>query len=357
MTESEIAMLCAQLDHAIDGLQQLERDAPIDESASRGYQHARVAQLREALAEHGVHLTDPPVSMGWTISVSVATWNMQDLDLRDEGQRTARAAVLAELGADVLCVQELLWHTDDPHDPELHSAFDAWCAELGLHGRLAWARSGCHVAVLWRPERAVLLGWRDYRHWPWHHTLGRAEFDIGARRTLIHASAHFSPFSGDQRAHEALLTAAVTPADPLAWMILGADLNSIPEGAPEPYRDQRPGGRHELFQRIHSPVWPATSDLAPVDRRAAETLDRAGLRDALPPEATSTGHHPSDPHGPRRPDCLRSTLDADRIVGARAHDTDTARATSDHLPLTARLHVPWRPTFTHATDTLTAGTA
>jgi hypothetical protein len=91
---------------------------------------------------------------------------------------------LREIAPDVLCVQEF-WHQardlrQDPDAPELVAAWAEFCQALGMHGRLAPARSHHHVGVLWRADRARLLAWQDYSHWSaLHHALGVAILDLG----------------------------------------------------------------------------------------------------------------------------------------------------------------------------------
>ena len=345
MTDDELDELQVQFDKALAEHQQCDADIPAD-AGDTARQHDLRAQVREwgrILQEEG----RIPPGQPWWLQLRVITYNLHNYS--DTADRAEQRALIRSLGADVLCVQEIRHHTDDPHDPGLGGLFRDLCADLDMDGRLAFARSGHHTAVLWRPDM-TLKTWTDYRHWPWHHGCGVAELDVGARQPLQVAVTHLSPFSPDQRAHEAQLLGALAPS-PDRWMIVGADLNAPSAEAPEPYADQDPRGRHQLHQRIVSDIWPAGSDVAPVDRRAALLLDRHGLRDLADrgpgtPSPMTTGHHPADPHGPRRPDCLRTTpVLHTRAAGLQVHDTAAARLASDHLPLSTVLTVPWRPTF------------
>lgn len=347
VTEDELDELQAEFDRRLAEHQQCDTDIPADAGDA-----VRQDELRAQVREWGQALEAAgriPPGQPWWLRLQVITYNLHNYSSPDAADRAEQRALIRSLNADILCLQEIRHITDDPHDRELSELFHALCSDLGMEGRLAFARSGHHVAVLWQPELR-LISWTDYRRWPWHHGCGVAELDIGARQPLQVVAAHFSPFSPDQRAHEAQLLGALAPAQD-RWMIVGADLNAPSVQAPEPYDGQDPRGRHQLHQRIVSPIWPADSETAPVDRRAAMILDRHRLRDLADrgphkPWPMTTGHHPADPHGPRQPDCLRTTPELQaRAGGLLVHDTTEARLSSDHLPLSTVLTVPWRPTF------------
>jgi hypothetical protein len=110
--------------------------------------------------------------------------------------------------------------------------------------------------------------------------------------------------------------------NPAAVTFIGADFNApgteptLPgqNGQfydPEPYPDQQPGLPHQLYQV----AWDDNPDAPPVvDRRAMERLRRAGLIDVAwhlhTPWTPTTGHHPADPHGNRRPDAWGASTTA-----------------------------------------------
>lgn len=267
----------------------------------------------------------------------------------DEQRQRAQLAFLRdELRPDVLCVQEL-WHpTRNPDDPDLATAFAAFRDELGMDGRLAWASSWCHVAVLWRPDRASLESWQEWSRWPFHHTLGMAELDVGDRRPWRVATAQFSPASPQARLTEANLVAMAGLGNPSVVTFLGADFNApAAEPAlpgqnrryydPEPYENQRPGLPHQLYQV----VWNDDPTAPPVvDRRATEQLRRAGLVDVAwylhSPWTPTTGHHPADPHGDRRIDGWRASAAALQHVNTiEVADTEH----SDHREVTITVQV------------------
>ncbi len=344
MDDDEAAALFHEFDDAVAGWQMTGR-AQTEHDVDRAAEFAtRGRELQQQLVDAGV-LTG--LRHSWTVRLRVATYNLANYTAASAADRGEQRELIRALEPDILCVQELRHHTDDPRDPAPHALLDELAEQLGMDGRLAYARSGHHLGVLFRPE-FELRNWSDYRHWPWHHGAGMATLDVGARQPLRVGAAHFSPFDPGQRAHEAQLLGALGPTEH-EWVLLGADLNAPSTHAPEPYLAQE-GGPHQLHQRIVSEIDAYDPDVAPVDRRAALLLDRHGLLDLADrgpthPWPMTTGHHPDDPHGPRQPDCLRGSGDLLAHAGALyVHDTALARDASDHLPLSASLTLPWQPT-------------
>lgn len=269
----------------------------------------------------------------------LTTANLFDFNKPPVDERRQRAQVgflRDELCPDVLCVQEFWCAARHPDDPELVAAFDVFRDEMGMDGRLAWASSWCHVAVLWRPDRAGLESWQEFSRWPFHHTLGVAELDVGATRPWRIATTQLSPACPRARFTEAGLVAMAGLGNLAAVTFLGADFNAAgaepalagqdgPFYDPEPYQDQRPGLPHQLYQV----AWQDDPEAPPVvDRRALERLRRAGLVDVAwhlrAPWTPTSGHHGIDPHGSRRPDGWRASAGAVDLV------TDLAVASTGH---------------------------
>lgn len=265
--------------------------------------------------------------------------------IAEDRQRRLREAIRSAR-PDVLCVQEF-WHdTNDPDDPSLARVFAQFCDKLGMVGRLAYAPSRCHVGVLWHPDKAKLDGWQEYSRWQWHHALGVATLDIGATKPIRVATTQLHPADPDGRFAEVGYLAMAGLGNPNPITLLGADFNAagrepaLPGQAgpfydPEPYRDQPRGQLHQQFQ-VH---WNDDPDAeALVDRRALERSRRAGLVDiahhlGLPWQRTS-GHHPADPHGDRRPDAWRGSSAALALVeDYQVDETDD----SDHARVTIRI--------------------
>jgi hypothetical protein len=224
-----------------------------------------------------------------------------------------------------------------------------------MHGELAPARSRHHVGVLWRPDRAQLLGWQDYSHWPaLHHALGVATLDLRAAQPWRVAATHLNPADPTARFVEAGHIAMAGLGNPEVPTLLGGDFNAAgaepaldtsgAEGSdasgfydPEPYRDQEPGAAHQL----HQVLWDDDPHAPPrLDRRALERLRRAGLVDVAwhlrVPWQPTTGYHPADPHRDRRPDGWRASAAAlPHITGYRVEDD----IGSDHRPVTITVDV------------------
>jgi hypothetical protein len=277
-------------------------------------------------------------------SVRLTTANLLDFNKPpvNEQRQHAQVAFLRDEEPDVLCIQEF-WHaTHDPDNPRLAAAFAAFRDELGMDGRLAWASSWCHVAVLWNPNTAELRSWEEFSRWPFHHTLGVAELDVGAGRPWRIATTQLSPAGPEARFTEANLVAMAGLGDPETITFLGADFNApsaepaLPDQGrpfydPEPYHGQPPG----LPQQLYQVTWDDNPDAPPVvDRRAMERLRRGGLVDVAwylrIPWTPTTGHH-ADPHGYRRIDGWRASAAAlDLVTAHQVAATDH----SDHREVT-----------------------
>lgn len=260
----------------------------------------------------------------------------------EDRQHREREAIRSDR-PDVLCVQEFWYASRDPDDRALARAFATFCEQLGMEGRLAWAPSFCHVAILWREDVAGLVSWDEYSRWRWHHALGMAVLDIGAAKPIRVATTQLHPADPMARFCEAGYLAMAGLGNPKLITFLGGDFNAAgrepalagqegPFYDPEPYRDQERGLPHQQFQV----EWNDDPDAdALLDRRALERARRAGLVDIahqlrVPWQRTS-GHHPSDPHGDRRPDGWRGSAAALPLVEGyqvvETVDSDHARAT------------------------------
>jgi hypothetical protein len=251
-----------------------------------------------------------------------------------EQRQAAQVAYLRDRRADVLVVQEFWHETRDPDDRRLAAAFAEFCEAVGMTGRLAYAASYCHIAVLWNSNSVELAGWQTYEKWPFHHALAVATLDVGDEKPWRVATTQLSPARPEPRATEAALVAMAGLGNPSMVTFLGADFNTpgselaVPGQPgrfydPEPYAGQKPGLAHQLYQV----QWNEDPDAEPiVDRRATETLRRAGLVDVAwhlrSPWMPTTGHHPADPHGSRRIDGWRaSAAGLDRVDSITVAET------------------------------------
>jgi hypothetical protein len=238
-----------------------------------------------------------------------------------------------------LVVQEFWHETRDPDDKAMAGAFAEFADQVGMDGRLAYARSFCHVGVLWQPNQARLDSWQEFGKWPFHHNLAMATLDVGEHKPWRIATTQLSPAGPDPRSTEGGLVAMAGLGNPDAITFVGLDINepsaepALPgqKGEfydPEPYEHQEPGLPHQLFQV----KWNDDPKAKPiVDRRGAAKLLRADLVDVAwhlkEPWTPTTGHHPSDPHGDRRIDGWRASAAArERVTGIEVTKTDH----SDH---------------------------
>jgi hypothetical protein len=272
--------------------------------------------------------------------MKLVTANLFDFnkDPATQERQDEQVAYLRAQNADVLSIQEFWHETSDPADPALAAAFTRFCDELGMQGRLAYARSYCHVGVLWNPATAGVRNWQTFGKWPFHHALGVLTLDVGDSTPWRVATTQLSPASPEARSTEAALVAMAGLGNPKMVTFVGMDTNtpgtepaldgSGPYYDPEPYENQPPGQPHHLYQV----KWNDNPDAPPiVDRRAAEKLRRAGLTDVAwhlrAPWTPTTGHHPADPHGPRRIDNWRaSAAGLERVESIRVLPTEQ----SDH---------------------------
>jgi len=298
-------------------------------------------------------------------SVQFTSYNLLDLFGHDsaEGRRhyQAIAAVIRSLRPDVLAVQEILAPEAEVAARRLRQLAD----DAGLHcdvpgpggssqAALAFGGHGYHVGLLWRdgiepvPGSLRCYGGRDF----WHG-LALVTLDVGG--TLIrHGSFHAAPFSRGLRADQnERLVAAVTrpPAEPP--VLVGADWNTecadrIPAGPAWPlYEPADPYAGVDWFaDLIYQCQWDYDEHGRRrhwADRRPGDVLWAGGLHDVAALVGAdwqpTTGHHPDDVYGAHG---VRRRIDAVRVTGPltaalrahRVHDTEQARAASDHLPVT-----------------------
>ena len=201
---------------------------------------------------------------------------------------------------------------------------------LGMHGVLATADSGYHVALLTRGAQPEQV--RVHRD-GFAHVALQARVRLGAH-VLNVIGAHLAPFSADARASEA--TALARLVDPALQNVLLGDLNAIsprdaarlaPERWVQRYRDRHLGrdGR--------------------IDTRALAVLQAAGLLDLhamLHGEATQPTRPTRAFAQPDRPALridyvLASAELARRVRACAPGDDPDCEVASDHVPVIADL--------------------
>ena len=298
-------------------------------------------------------------------SVRFGTYNLLDLFGADtaEGREhyEAVAAVIRALDTDVLAVQEIL----APDAATAAERLRRLAADVGLRCEvpgpdggaetaLAFGGHGYHVGLMWRdgiepvPGSLRCYGGRDF----WHG-LALLVLDVGGTR-IRHGSFHATPFSPGLRADQnERLVAAITRTDGGTPALVGADWNAecadrISAGDTwELYEPADPYAGAEWFaDLIYQCQWDYDERGRRIhwaDRRPGDVLWAGGLHDAAAVTGVrwqaTTGHHPDDVYGAHG---IRRRIDAVRVTGPlvpalrahHVHDTASARAASDHLPVT-----------------------
>jgi endonuclease/exonuclease/phosphatase family metal-dependent hydrolase len=294
-------------------------------------------------------------------AVRFGTYNLLDLFAADTAEHQQHyetvAAVIRDLDADVLAVQEILAPDAGTAARRLRQlAGDTGMncevpgAEDETEAAIAFGGHGYHMGLMWRdgieplPGSLRCYGGRDF----WHG-LAMLTLDVGGP-LIRHGAFHASPFCRRLRADQnERLVAAVTRPRGEPPVLVGADWNT--ESA-----DRRPDGR------LYEPADPYVgvdwfADLIYqcqwdydeqgrrrhwADREPGDVLWAGGLHDAAAVTGAAwqptTGHHPSDDYGVRG---VRRRIDAVRVTGElipalRTHrviDTPQARSASDHLPV------------------------
>ncbi len=230
-------------------------------------------------------------------SLRVATWNIHKgvgADRRRDLRRTT--AVIAEIAPDVMALQEAdrrfgtragLLDLDHLHDltgmRPLHLGRDG--PSHGWHGNLILFRK----AQVIDHRRLSLPGLE-----PRGALITDLALDHGALRVV---AAHLGLLRASRRAQARAILAELDRLPPRPTLLMG-DLNEWRAGPGTPLADL---ARHFTLPAA-VPSFPARLPLLPLDRMMA-----------------GAGGHLSD---------------------LSAHDTPLARRASDHLPVTARLHLP-----------------
>jgi endonuclease/exonuclease/phosphatase family metal-dependent hydrolase len=294
-------------------------------------------------------------------TVWFGTYNLLDLFAADTAEHQQHyetvAAVIRDLDADVLAVQEILAPDSGTAARRLRQlAGDTGMncevpgAEDETEAAIAFGGHGYHVGLMWRdgiepvPGSLRCYGGRDF----WHG-LALLTLDVGGP-LIRHGAFHASPFCRRLRADQnERLVAAVTRPRGEPPVLVGADWNT--ESA-----DRRPDGTlYEPADPYAGVDWFA--DLIyqcqwdydeqgrrrhRADREPGDVLWAGGLHDAAAVTGAAwqptTGHHPDDVYGAHG---VRRRIDAVRVTGAlvpalRTHrviDTPQARSASDHLPV------------------------
>lgn len=242
-------------------------------------------------------MTQGPTSPLPPALLRVATWNIHKgvgADRRRDLRRTA--AVIAEIAPDVMALQEAdrrfgtragLLDLDHLHDLTGMRPLSTGLVgpSHGWHGNLIL----CRQAEVTDHRRLSLPGLE-----PRGALITDLHLDHGPLRVV---AAHLGLVRASRRAQARAILDALERLSPLPTLLMG-DLNEWRDGPGSPLHDL---ARHFTLP-APVPSFPARRPLLPLDRMMA----------------TSEG----------------------RITDLSIHDTPLARRASDHLPLTARLHLP-----------------
>lgn len=297
--------------------------------------------------------------------VRFTTYNLLDVGWQQsERDRWSQvAAVIADLDADVVAVQEVRT------EPGGHDAMVRWlAAECGMRCELPDGSvavepgsAGFGVALLWSDRvRPVPDRVRRVRLF---HGLIVADFhvpttDDGDEQVVVaHAAVHGPPFGRNARVDEAERVAGVLTRWGTAAVVVGGDWNGV--GADhgrdgrfydhDPYAEMREWLPDLIYQtdRVHDDrgrlvSWSANRDAA-LTLRDGGLVDAAAALDRVMPAGlewqATTGHWAGDPFPPRRIDAARTTaamvpalraVAVHRVPGRSGVDPTTV---SDHLPV------------------------
>src|SRR5690625_3855780 len=292
--------------------------------------------------------------------ITLATVNA--LNLYDDHRSTERVevdrwtaveALIRSLDADVIAVQEIVARPAvTPDDPpvrvvaedglrRLAAAVDRECVDRNTGTvALAVGGGGLHCGLLWRegisPAPGSVARYERDPHGMWH-SMVTAVLDVDGRMCRV-GSVQLSPFDpgvgwGWRDAGQVL---RAMHRDHIPGLV-GGDWNGIGASVtydPDPYLGV-PWHPDHAYQRGPD---------GHLDRSTARRLEIAGgMRDVAPllaePWSPTTGHHPADPHPPRRIDRWYAThhLPDRAILGYRVADPYAADTITDHLPVLVTL--------------------
>jgi endonuclease/exonuclease/phosphatase family metal-dependent hydrolase len=223
---------------------------------------------------------------------------------------------------DILCLEEL--QDQDPELTVLPQLVAEFTDALGMRGFQVPARSGLHMAVLWRTDFDLLGGKTMYG--PMQHGMGYVDLEVGATMPVRVAVAHLAPDNPPLQFIEANFLARRL-GDPRRATILCLDQNCQNDGDPEP--DWLTLDAHE---RVTRAVW-HEDPFRPLveDRRAAALLERGGLPDVA--------HYLGKRSQPTTfDDCRKDVLRASKLAVPAVEECGVIPTDlSDHYPVWARL--------------------
>jgi endonuclease/exonuclease/phosphatase family metal-dependent hydrolase len=271
---------------------------------------------------------------------SVNAYNLY-ADAADESRYKQMEALIRDLDADIIAVQEIISAGVGPQQKRpgavrglrrLAAAVDRHC-EVGGEPAVAVGGIIHHTGLLWRdgitPVPGSLHALTREGAGMWHCAIS-AVFDFAGQPVRI-GSVQLSPFdlawsTSDVSQLLRVFNSGHAPG------LLGGDFNCVAASDPDPYEGVpwHPDHAYQL------------TDTGAVDRRPAHRLEAEHLgrmRDCARLVGTewtaTTGHHPVDHNPPRRLDRWYAThnLSPEAVTGYKVIDHDAVGDTTDHLPV------------------------
>ncbi|MGW2031011.1 endonuclease/exonuclease/phosphatase family protein [Streptomyces sp. NPDC001811] len=269
-------------------------------------------------------------------------WNLYETGFeRQRGDHARwevqRQLILRERPTVLLVTEAWCWDLDG------QALFEDTKRSLNMDGALFPAKTGCHQAVLWRPE-VELVETDCYPHelveW---HGFGCAVLRLPGRTAPIRfVVAHLDPYSPLNRRIESDRLRGFIGPHALAQTLVALDANSIAPGDPEPDWSSVPA------HRIGNHLMPGETV---ADRSPLGALLGAGSRPLLVDVAAHTGDRrptyrtPTDGDPSRRidlflasPSLLPSIESYDQVT--RPWEETGGLAASDHAAIRLRLRGP-----------------
>jgi endonuclease/exonuclease/phosphatase family metal-dependent hydrolase len=241
--------------------------------------------------------------------------------------------IIRDVNPDLLLLQECKGWERSGYE----RLFDTEIA-LKMRGLMAESRLvGCNTAVFFKPKFQPRRFDSRYSAQAWHaHSEIRLALD-GFPDPITVLSVHLSPFSPEQRLHEASLFPRF--AAPGMLSIVGGDFNCVAPGDPELDWNRMPKEQH-VYRALEG-VEPPTAD-----RRVGLRMQRAGLVDVARTLIEAAGGEAriaptaSPQEGEQMYRCDQFWVSPRLAPALRAYqviDTPEARAASDHLPIVMTL--------------------
>ena len=240
-----------------------------------------------------------------------------------EADRPALVELIADIGADVVAVQEV------PGE----KAAEKLAAALGMQVSIGPSPSGLHAAVLRRPDLSEQAREHKYADRVWNGYVSSTLSDPSWPTPVTVVCAHLAPHSAALAAAEAQLLVGRGRRQGRPGIIMG-DINHAPLAGPEPDWSLVPD--HNRSARTVLDEGPLRAD-----RTVGRVLDRAGYTDAAAHLAAERGDDallaPTGVHGRMRVDQV--WLSEQLVPALAGYERLDHRGTTDHHPVQVDLNL------------------